>query len=136
MIASYYLDSQYNPQFIVNQYKSKGYYLGCSGSSYYDAKTLLQNYGLKTTDFIYFNLESADKVVDDLKKYFNAGWTFFTLANFKENGGGHFFWITNIDSQRNIWAYDPYYGRFQTPPINQNSRYPFPKYRVVFGVKK
>ncbi len=136
MIASTYLNNQYDPNFIVNKYGEKKYYLGCNGSSYYDAKSLLEGLGLKTTDFIYFNLQPADKITNDLKRYINAGWTFFTLANFRENGGGHFFWITDIDSNGNILAYDPYYGRFQAPPINQNSRYPFPLYRVAFGVKK
>ncbi len=136
MISSSYLNNQYNPQFMINLYKQRGAYLGCRGSSYYDARNILESLGLRTTDYIYLNQQPADKVVEELKNYSEAGWTFFTLANFKENGGGHFFWITEIDNQGNIWAYDPYYGRFQTPPINQNSRYPFPKYRVAFGVKK
>lgn len=136
MIASSYLNNQYDPKFIVSKYGEKKYYLGCNGSSYYDAKSLLQSLGLKTTDFIYFDLQPADKIISDLKKYYNAGWTFFALANFRKDGGGHFFWITEIDNNGNIWAYDPYYGRFQAPPINENSRYPFPLYRVAFGVKK
>jgi len=136
MIASSYLGKQYDPKNIVNQYKSKGYLLSCAGSRYSDAHSLLQSLGLKTTDYITFNYETADQAVGDLRKYLNAGWTFFTLANFKENGGGHYFWITDIDEKGNIWAYDPYYGRFEAPPINENSRYPFPKYRLAFGVKR
>ena len=96
---------------------------------------MFQSLGLKTTDYLVFNLEKSDTVVPDLRKYLNAGWTFFTLANFRDNGGGHFFWITDIDNQGNIFAYDPYYGRYEIP-YNENSRYPYPLYRVAFGVKK
>ncbi|PIQ72929.1 hypothetical protein COV86_00230 [Candidatus Roizmanbacteria bacterium CG11_big_fil_rev_8_21_14_0_20_35_14] len=136
MIASSFVSADYDPKIIVDMYQSRGYGLGCAGSGYYDAHSLLESLSVKTTDYLIFNLESADQVVSDLKNYLAAGWTFFTLANFRENGGGHFFWITDIDEAGNVWAYDPYYGRFQAPPLNENSRYPFPKYRVAFGVKK
>ncbi|MBI5127421.1 C39 family peptidase [Candidatus Roizmanbacteria bacterium] len=136
MIASSYLGSNFNPRTIVNMYKSRGYLLSCAGSTYYDAKSILESLGLKTTDYIVFNFETADQVTGDLKKFLNSGWTFFTLANFKSTGGGHYFWITDIDDKGNIWAYDPYYGRLQAPPFNENSRYPFPEYRIAFGVKK
>ncbi|MBI5123061.1 C39 family peptidase [Candidatus Roizmanbacteria bacterium] len=135
MIAASYLGSNYNPKTIVDIYKSNGYLLGCAGSRYSDAKQVFQSLGLKTTDFLIFNGEKADTVVPELKKYLSAGWTFFTLANFRVDGGGHFFWITDIDNQNNIWAYDPYYGRYKIP-YNENSRYPYPLYRVAFGVKK
>jgi len=136
MISTSYTGDDFNPEKVVEMYKTRGYYLGCNGSGYFNALSLLQSLGLKTTDYIIFSYEPADQVVPDLKNYLDAGWTFFTLANFRENGGGHFFWITDIDDQGNIWAYDPYYGRFQVPPLNENSRYPFPKYRIAFGVKK
>lgn len=136
MIASSFVSADYNPKVIVDMYQSRGYGLGCAGSGYYDAHSLLESLGVKTTDYLIFNLEPADQIVGDLKNYLAAGWTFFTLANFREDGGGHFFWITDIDEAGNIWAYDPYYGRFQAPPLNENSRYPFPKYRIAFGVKK
>ncbi|MFH0979825.1 MAG: hypothetical protein V1803_02680 [Candidatus Roizmanbacteria bacterium] len=136
MIASSYLGNNYNPEKIIDTYKERGYLLSCAGSRYSDALSLLQSLGLKTTDYLVFNYEPADQIVGDLKNYLASGWTFFTLANFREDGGGHFFWITEIDSQGNIWAYDPYYGRFQAPPLNENNRYPFPKYRLAFGVKK
>lgn len=135
MIAASYLGSNYNPKTIVDIYKSKGYLLGCAGSRYSDAKQVLQSLGLKTTDYLVFDSEKSDTVVPELKNYLNAGWTFFALANFRVAGGGHFFWITDIDDQGNIFAYDPYYGRYQIP-YNENSRYPYPLYRVAFGVKK
>ncbi len=139
MIAASYLGSSYNPKTIVDIYKSNGYLLGCAGSSYSEAKQVLQNLGLKTTDYLNFNGERADTVVPELKKYLNAGWTFFTLTRFcddpKKDYCGHFFWITDVDSQNNIWAYDPYYGRYEIP-YNENSRYPYPLYLKAFGVKK
>jgi len=136
MIAASYLGSNFNPQTVVNLYQSRGYELSCAGSNYADAKSLLQSLGLRTTDYLIFNYETADQVLPDLRRYLSSGWTFFTLASFKDVGGGHFFWITDIDEAGNIFAYDPYYGRFEAPPINENSRYPFPKYRLAFGVKK
>jgi hypothetical protein len=136
MIASSYLGNNFNPKTIVNMYKSRGYLLSCAGSRYADARSLLQSLGLKTTDYIVFDYGQADQVAGILKKYLSSGWTFFTLANFKQGGGGHYFWITEIDNKGNIWAYDPYYGRFQAPPYNENSRDPFPQYRLAFGVKK
>lgn len=142
MIATSYLGAGYDPKTIVNLYrtnKPESMLLGCDGSRYSDAKQILQSLGLKTTDYFIFNAEKADTVVPQLKKYFDAGWTFFALARFcddpKKDYCGHFFWITDIDNQDNIWAYDPYYGRSEIP-YNENSRYPYPLYLKVFGVKK
>ncbi|VVA43566.1 conserved hypothetical protein [Candidatus Roizmanbacteria bacterium] len=135
MIATSYLGGGYDPKTIVNQYQSKNYLLGCDGSRYSDAKQVLQGLGLKTTDYLVFNEEKSDTVVPQLRKYLSAGWTFFTLASFCEKGCGHFFWITDIDAQGNIFAYDPAYGRYQIP-YNENTRYPYPLYRLAFGVKR
>ncbi len=135
MIASSYLGGGYDPKSIVNMYQSKNYLLGCDGSRYSDAHELLKSFGLKTTDYLVFNSEKSDTVVPQLRKYLNAGWTFFTLASFCEKGCGHYFWITDIDDQGNILAYDPAYGRYQIP-YNENSRYPYPLYRLAFGVKR
>lgn len=135
MIASSYLGNQYNLKAIVDLYKKNNYLLGCDGSRYSDAHELLKSFGLKTTDYLVFDSEKSDTVVPQLRKYLSAGWTFFTLASFCEKGCGHYFWITDIDAQGNIWAYDPAYGRYQIP-YNENSRYPYPLYKVAFGVKK
>lgn len=135
MIASSYLGSDFNPQKIVDIYKSKGYYLGCDGSSYADAKSALEDLGLKTTSYLSYGLGTADQVAPDFKKYLDGGWTIFTLASYCDGGCGHYFWVTGVNGN-NIYAYDPYYGQGQSPPINENSRYPFPKYRIAFGVKK
>ncbi len=139
MIAASYLGGSITPKTIVDQYRSKGYFLGCTGSYPSNAKQVLQSLGLKTTDYLVFNLETADQIIPDLRKYIAAGWTFFTLARFcddpKKGYCGHIFWITDIDSQNNIWAYDPSYGRYEIP-YNENSRYPYPLYRLAFGVKR
>ena len=135
MIASSYLGTKYDPKTIVNLYESNGYLLGCDGSRYTDAHELLKSLGLKTTDYLVFESEKAETVVPDLRKYLSSGWTFFTLASFCSGGCGHYFWITDIDNQGNIYAYDPAYGRYQIP-YNENSRYPYPLYRLAFGVKK
>ncbi|MCL4363979.1 hypothetical protein M1328_01945 [Patescibacteria group bacterium] len=137
MIASSFVGMNYTPQAVIDLYKSQKLELDCNGSNYYDARTILSGIGVKTTDYMIYTLQTADQIIPDLKKYQAGGWTFFTLADFKDGGaGGHYFWITNVDDQGNIWAYDPYYGRFQAPPINENSYYPFPKYYIIFGVKK
>jgi hypothetical protein len=139
MIASSYLGNTYDPKTIVDIYKSKGYLLGCDGSHYTDAYELLKQLGLKTTNYFVFNEERSDTVAPQLKKYLDAGYTFFALARFcddpKKSFCGHYFWITDIDDQGNIWAYDPYYGRYEIP-YNENSRYPYPLYSRAFGVKK
>ena len=135
MIASSYLSKDYDLKTIVDLYKKNNYLLGCDGSRYTYAHELLKGLGLKTTDYLVFNSEKSDTVVPQLRKYLSAGWTFFTLASFCEKGCGHYFWITDIDSKGNIFAYDPAYGRYQIP-YNENSRYPYPLYRLAFGVKK
>lgn len=135
MIASSYFGKNFDPKTIVGLYQSHNYLLGCSGSRYSDAHELLQQLGLKTTDYIVFNSEKAATVVPVLRPYLNAGWTFFTLARYCDSGCGHYFWITDIDGQGNIMAYDPYYGRYEIP-FNENSKNPYPLYLLAFGVRK
>ncbi len=136
MIIASYVDKSINPELVVDYFGKKGYYLGCNGSSIYDNKSVLEEYGVKTsTDVMSFSLDESDKITSILKNYLKAGWTFFTLANFRENGGGHFFWIVDIDESGNFWAFDPWYGRY-AQPFNENIYYPFPKYRQIFKVRK
>lgn len=136
MIVASYADRSVNPITIVELYKQKKYYLGCEGSRYTNAKSILASYGLKTTDYLTYNKATINQVADDFRNYIKSGWTIFALADFRDNGGGHFFWITDVSANNDTWAYDPYYGRFQPPPYNEKSRYPFPKYRIAFGVKR
>lgn len=136
MILSTYINVSYDPTAVVEQYKTKGFYAGCDGSSYSDAKAFLNQMGLSTTDYLIYDDATIGEVADDFKNYLKNGWTIFTLGRYCDGGCGHYFWITEIDQNNNVWAYDPYYGRMQSPPINENKYYPFPKYRLAFGVKK
>lgn len=134
MILSSYVDQNYTPNAVVESYRQKGLQLGCGGSSYDSALSMLRQSGLKTTDPIFYNYVTSETLVPDLKDYIQNGWTFFTLVN--NQGYGHFIWITNIDQSNHIWAYDSYYGSQNSHPIDENAFYPYPKYRIVIGVKK
>lgn len=136
MVLASLVNRGINPPVVVDLYKQKGFLLGCSGSYISDAKALLNQMGLKTTDLMVFNYLSADQVADDFRNYIQAGWLIFTLGKYCDAGCGHYFLISSVDNNNNIWTYDPYYGRFQDPPFNENRYYPFPKYRMAFGVKK
>jgi len=141
MILASFVDNNINPKTIVEKYQANGYYLGPDGSYYSHAQNLLQSYNLKIALIFADNQpKTIDQVVNQfgsiIKNYQKSGWTFFALANFCDGGCGHFFWIIEIDENLNTWAYDPYYGRLLPRPYNEKSRYPFPKYRVILGVKK
>jgi len=136
MIVASYADKSVTPKTIVDLYKKKGYLLGCVGSRYTDAKSALASYGIKTTDYLTYSYATIDQAAADFKNYIKNGWTIFALANYCDGDCGHFFWITDVSANNDTWAYDPYYGRLQKPPYNEKSRYPFPKYRVAFGVKR
>jgi hypothetical protein len=137
MILSSYVDTKYDPPEVVDIYKSIGGAACGTGMGY--AKSVLSSHGVKTSDYIipYTGQEhSIDEVRDELQEYIDNGWTIFVLAWYKPNqGGGHYFWLTDIDDKGNALAFDPYYGMDQTPPINENVRYPMPKYAAAFGVK-
>lgn len=138
MILSSYIDQKYTPPEVVEIYKSNGWAACGTGLSY--AKSVLTSRGVKTSDYIvpFSGYEySIEEVRDDFKSYLDNGWTIFVLAWFKPNQGyGHYFWVTGIDENGNVLAYDPYYGAGQSAPINQNVRYPLPKYAAAFAVKK
>ena len=78
----------------------------------------------------------AKDVADDFRGYINNGWTIFVLANFRTDGGGHYFWVTEVTDNDEILAYDPYYGRSQPAPFNENKYNPAPYYRYAFAIKK
>jgi hypothetical protein len=152
MISASFIDKSINPKTVVEKYRQMNYYLGTQGSDYNDAEKILKNYGLKIANIFVDNQpKTIDQVINlfgsIIKNYQASGWTFFALANFCDPNPckddpkeicscGHFFWITKIDDNLDTWAYDPYYGRLLSRPYNEKSRYPFPKYRVIFGVKK
>lgn len=134
MILSTYVDKKYTPPVVVEIYKDIGAAACGTGLGY--AKSVLSGHGVKTSDYIipYTGAQHDVKdVADDLRAYINNGWTIFVLAAYP---GGHYFWMTDITSSGNVMAFDPYYGMDQTPPINENIRYPYPKYLAAFGVKK
>jgi hypothetical protein len=152
MIVASYIDRTVNPKIIVEKYhqnyleaqnqdEKKYYYLGTAGSNYLGAINILKSYGIKTAN-IFANAQP--KTIDELmsqieiiiKNYQAAGWTFFALANFCNEGCRHYFWITKIDDNLDTWAYDPYYGRNLSKPYNEKTHYPFPKYQLIIGVKK
>ncbi|OGK34189.1 hypothetical protein A3F57_05780 [Candidatus Roizmanbacteria bacterium RIFCSPHIGHO2_12_FULL_36_11] len=136
MIVASLVDKSIDPKKVVDHYKNAKpfpYYLGCAGSRYSDAKATLEFYGLDTTPYFTYSLGNYNELARDFKGYLGSGWTIFALANFCDGGCGHFFWITDISS---TWAYDPYYGRREAPPIDENRYNPFPQYRVAFGVRK
>lgn len=141
MILSSYVDAKYTPPTVVDIYKTDGT-IGC-GTRITDAKNILSQRGVTTSDYILGyddNEYKADEVVGDFKSYIQNGWTIFTLAHFKctgkPEGCYHFFWITDVDEKGNVMAYDPYYGKNTHSAINENVRYPDPKYVAAFGVKK
>lgn len=152
MILASYVDKKINPPLVVEEYRKKGYYLASDGSHFLPALKILESYNLKIARiFSNHQVITIDQLMTQfgeiVKNYQNSGWTFFALANFcdphpcKNNpkvkcACGHFFWIIKIDDGLNTWAYDPYYGRLLPRPYNEKSHYPFPKYRVIFGVKK
>jgi len=136
MVLSTFVDQSFTPAKVSDMYGEKKLPAGCNGSGYLSAMKALRDNGITITDPLIYSKATADKVVNDFRRYLGGGWTMFVLADFKTNGGGHFFWVTHVDEGGNIWAYDAYYGRKQTAPINENYYYPAPYYKVAFGVKK
>lgn len=138
MILSSFVDKKYDPIQVVSEYKSGG--AAACGTSMWYAKSLLESHGIQTTDYIIPWKEGVDYSIDEvrskLKSYLDGGWTIMVLAYYKPNqGGGHYFWLTDIDGNGNAMAFDPWYGLNQTPPISENVRYPIPRYAAAFGVK-
>ncbi len=139
MILSSYIDSSLTPPKVVDLMSKNGVNMGCGGSSIYELYSYLQGRGdMKVSDFIIPSekLLSAKDISTDFKGYIKSGWTIFVLANFKTDGGGHYFWVTDVNDSGDILSYDPYYGRGQKPPISENNYAPAPYYRYAFAVKK
>lgn len=137
MILSSYVDKKNTPPYVVDIYKDIGAAACGTGLGY--AKQVITEGGAKTSDYILPYTDKqylASEVASEFRSYIKNGWTIFALASYCDAGCGHYFWITDIDEKGNILAYDPYYGKNSTPPINENSRNPFPKYIAAFGVKK
>lgn len=128
-----------DPIAVENQYQLNGFYAGCDGTYLYDAKRILELYGLKTSNYIFASNTGykIDLVAQDVRDKVKNGWIVFALAKFCNNGCRHFFIITDIDSSNRVTSYDPYYEPdSRTQPINYQARYPFPIYEYAFGIKK
>ncbi len=137
MILSSYINKSFTPPAVINLYKNNNMYAGCDGTKITDAQIIMQQNGLKTTDLLILTSNTPDETLSDFKSYLQNGWTLFTLARYCANGCSHYFWITNIDNNNNVWAYDPFYGRKTLPPpFDENQYSPYPQYRAAFGVKK
>lgn len=141
MVLASYVKPSANPPYTVDFYQSFNAPLGCSGSSIGSLKQTIESHGIKTTPYLVFNRAVANQVVDTFKQYLKDGWTLVVVADFADNSPscgtcGHFFWVVDVDTNDNIWALDVFYGRLSSPPFNENTYYPFPKYIAAFGVKK
>ncbi len=139
MILSSKVNSSYTPHKIIDLYNQSNLYLGCVGSGYYSAQKILRQEGLFVSNLIFANNTPLpiEYVADEMRKWIAGGSTLFTLAVFRTKSGaevGHYFWVTEVDENKNVWAYDPYYGRFQIP-FNENVYYPYPKYILAFAVR-
>ncbi len=139
MILSSYIDKSLTPPKTIDLMNKAGVRIGCYGSYISEIYSYLNTRGdLKVSDYIIPREQglTAKEVAKDLQGYTKSGWTVFVLANFKTDGGGHYFWVTDVSDNGDILAYDPYYGKQQTPPINENRYTPAPYYRYAFAVKK
>lgn len=139
MILSSYIDKSLTPPKTIDLMNKAGVRIGCYGSYISEIYSYLSTRGdLKVSDYIIPREQglTAKDVAKDLRGYTKSGWTVFVLANFKTDGGGHYFWVTDVNDSGDILAYDPYYGKQQTPPINENRYTPAPYYRYAFAVKK
>lgn len=139
MILSSYIDKSLTPPKTIDLMAKGGVRIGCYGSYISEIYDYLSERGdLKVSDYIIPSEGklSEKEIAKDLKGYTKAGWTIFVLANFKTDGGGHYFWVTDVNDNGEILAYDPYYGKQQTPPINENRYSPAPYYRYAFAIKK
>ena len=141
MILSSYVGRDFTPKKVVDLYRTKGFSLGCNGSRLSDAKVILEENGVLTTNLMFYPKVAANDIdlTSDLRNYIKrGGWTMFALGDFSYPDPSctkcHFFWIVDIDESNNIFAYDPYYGIFQIP-YNENSN-PILRYKIMFGVKK
>jgi len=139
MILSSYIDTSLTPPKTIEIMEAKGARIGCFGSYISEIYSYLKGRGdLKISDFIIPSEKglTADEVAKDLQGYTKSGWTIFVLANFKTDGGGHYFWVTDVKKNGDILAYDSYYGKQQAAPINENRYSPAPYYRYAFAIKK
>ncbi|GIW62946.1 MAG: hypothetical protein KatS3mg090_0772 [Patescibacteria group bacterium] len=141
MILSTFIDKSWTPIKVIESFyeplsKTNKYYIAnCNGTYISAAKEILSRY-FDVGNYIFASEAGYElnMIIKDMKMFINNGYYIFALANF--NNYGHFFWIVDIDENNNVWAYDPYYSEGRLVPLNENSFYPDPKYRLAFPFKK
>lgn len=145
MILSTYVDKKYTPSYVVdNLYQDSecdGTFIGESKDVFENKvidkkETKLPNFNFETTDY-FFTHDRDDRqplsvVFNDLKRYSDAGWEIFAVADI--NNIGHMFWITEVSENGDIWVMDPWYGCGKAYPMRQN--YLNPLFKRAFGVRK
>lgn len=135
ILSSYVNQQQYTPSAVVNLYQQIGLNAGCQGTTIVDNQTILTQNGMKTTDLIYYGNSTTQETIQDMKSYLANGWTLLMLMRFCPSGCGHFVWVTKIDENDHVWAYDP--GDARRPvPLDETSILPTPKYYVAIGVRR
>ncbi|PIZ62586.1 hypothetical protein COY16_03870 [Candidatus Roizmanbacteria bacterium CG_4_10_14_0_2_um_filter_39_13] len=128
-----------DPPAMNNKYRELGLYAGCSGSHLASAKTVIEKYGLKTSQYLFGGgVYTIEEVAPDIRAKVKSGWIVFVLTHFCSGGCGHFIVITDIDEANRVTSYDPYYEPPESSiqPISYQARYPFPKYIAGFAVRK
>jgi|GEM_PF-6059385 len=128
-----------DPPTMNNKYRELGLYAGCNGSHLASAKTVIETYGLKTSQYLFGSGPyTIEQVAQDIRDKVKNGWIVFALTHFCEGGCGHFIVITDIDEANRVTSYDPYYEPPESSPqpISYQGRYPFPKYIAGFAVRK
>lgn len=137
MILASYVSQSHTPKTIVDYYNANSLYLRCDGSTFSGAESVLKRYlnvGPRVISYSTGAGVPASSVAAKFRQFIQSGSTLFVLARFK--AGGHFFWVVDVDSSGNIYAYDPYYGRTMMPPFNENSMSPYPNYEIAVPVRK
>ena len=148
IIAKSLAGANTDPYDMALQYAKLGQHIGCDGSVLRGATAALLQYPeLDVREWKTIGEpgsrvdEPSDEgisVAQTFKNYTDQGWTILVGAFFQGNYGliGHFFVVTKVDKNLNIWAFDPYYGINQSLPFNENSKYPSPYYRYYLLVRK
>nr|MBP6993931.1 C39 family peptidase [Candidatus Woesebacteria bacterium] len=130
VIASY-ADSSYTPVDAARALRN-GSHLSCDGSDMIYQNQLLNTYSSSIEKGPITDSNGALAVdASRLKPFFDEGWTAlarigYTRERYGSTVRGHYIWITRIDSNNDVWAYDPYFvntevmGQNAQAPINMN----------------
>ena len=108
----------------------------------WDAMTIFKNLGMEAdwlTPTSYYETPASSKdVVELFRKSTKAGNVIFAHADFywqsQDRWIGHYFLITSVDEDGNIYIMDPYFGYKRPVPLNQTGLNP--RYKGAFAIKK